>query len=138
MTTPSQPRPAHHWLSLALHASQPAQWRARWCNLLAVMVAAISWLAFEPTSGPDLFEQADKLRHLAAFASLAAVAILAGEPRPHQARNVALWLLAYGAFIELVQSQLPTRSASALDWLADALGIALGLLLAGALRRLKK
>ncbi|MFN8892561.1 MAG: VanZ family protein [Betaproteobacteria bacterium] len=41
-------------------------------------------------------------------------------------------MLAYGVFIELVQSRIPGRAASGWDVLADAAGIALGLLAARA------
>jgi VanZ family protein len=44
-------------------------------------------------------------------------------------------LLAYGLFIEVVQSWLPSRHADVLDLVADAVGIALGLLLLSRLRR---
>ena len=83
-------------------------------------------------SAPVLLRQADtgwdKLNHALAFAALAFCA--------ERAFGVALrWrssaaLLLFGIAIELVQSQLPWRSAEAADVLADAVGIAAGLLLA--------
>ena len=42
--------------------------------------------------------------------------------------------MAYGLFIELMQTQLPTRTGSMADWLTDGVGIGLGLLLHRALR----
>jgi VanZ family protein len=48
---------------------------------------------------------------------------------------VALGLLAFGVFIELVQSQIPGRDAEAMDVVADSIGILGGLLLAWLLQR---
>lgn len=48
---------------------------------------------------------------------------------------MGLALLAYGGLIEMVQSQIPSRTAAWDDLLADAVGIAGGLLLAALLRR---
>ncbi|MCY7315874.1 MAG: VanZ family protein [Rubrivivax sp.] len=108
----------------------------RLCRLaLGLLMAVVSWLAFRPADAPDLVLHADKLRHLAAFGALAAVAALGWPPGRWQQAAIALGLLAYGLAIELIQSQLPTRSASAADWLADAVGVGCGLLLARTLRR---
>jgi hypothetical protein len=46
--------------------------------------------------------------------------------------RVALGMLAFGAFIELCQRMLTYRSAESLDLMADAIGIALGLVIAAA------
>jgi VanZ family protein len=48
---------------------------------------------------------------------------------------VVLSLLAYGAFIEVVQSYLPSRRGDWLDMLADALGVAVGMALVVAMRK---
>jgi len=105
---------------------RPAPWRA----LLALMVAVISWFAFAPVQFDDGELPLDKARHLFAFAALAWVATQ-GFGRARTAA-IAMALLAYGVFIEIVQSQVPGRHASTADVLADALGIALGLLAARA------
>lgn len=106
-----------------------------WRALFAAAVLAICWLAFSahPPSGLDTGW--DKLNHLAAFAALA---LCAERGFGRQAwRRCTLALLGFGIFIELVQSQVPGRSAEAADVLADAVGIALGYLLAAAWRRLQ-
>ena len=89
------------------------------------LLAVISYLAFSPAPVQLDFNNMDKINHLAAFASLACVG--------RAAFNIHLgWLIAsltgYGAFIELIQSQIPNRFASGFDLLADILGIVLGLL----------
>lgn len=104
--------------------------RGPWRLLLIVLLAVVSWFAFARVSFNDGGLPLDKGRHLAAFAALAWVAAQAfAGPRLAPAR-IALALLAYGVFIEAVQSQIPDRFASGLDVAADAVGIALGLLAA--------
>lgn len=104
-----------------------------WRALLAALVLGVAWLAFDPAPprGADLGW--DKLNHATAFACQALAACRA-FPAARRAR-IALALLAYGAFIEAVQSLLPTRDAEVADILADAVGIGAGLLLDRAWRR---
>jgi VanZ family protein len=104
--------------------------RGSWRALLALLLAVVSWFAFAPVRFDDGGLPLDKARHLAAFGALAWVA-LQGFGRG-AAWRVAAALLAYGVFIELVQSRIPGRAASGWDVLADAAGIALGLLAARA------
>lgn len=106
------------------------QRRPAWRVLLLALLIVVSWLAFKPVTGPAAFEHLDKVEHVLAFGTLAVVASLCGAPGPGLAWRVALALLAYGGFIELVQTQLPTRTGSLDDLVADAAGIALGLWLA--------
>ena len=111
------------------------RWRRNWRLLLLCLLAAVSWFAFVPSTPHDALPQLDKVRHLLAFASLALVASLGWPPAPRTTTLITLGLMAYGLFIELMQTQLPTRTGSVADWLADGIGIALGLLLHLALRR---
>jgi VanZ family protein len=102
------------------------------------LVAAVLWLALAP-SPPDTLDTGwDKLNHVLAFGALAFAGRFALAP----ARRAALWdgvaLAVLGVAIELLQQLVPTRSAQWQDLLADALGIAAGLLaaaLAGAALR---
>jgi VanZ family protein len=110
--------------------------RPLWRGALLVLIVVVSWLAFAPVAQPDTVAHLDKLRHVFAFVVLALVASWAWAPGRRTLLAVALGLLAYGALIELVQMQLPSREASWADWAADALGIVLGQGLAQALRRL--
>ena len=125
-------------MTVHLNPSGPAwlqpSWRPRWRVLLAVLLFYISYQAFSTPDGTMDMEHLDKVLHLCAFACLACVAAWSWAPSPRSAWQVALGLALYGAFIELVQSQLPTREASLADWITDALGVALGLGLAHRVR----
>ena len=110
--------------------------RPAWQALLVLLLLVISYLAWAPAPPRALDSGWDKLNHLAAFATLAFTAWhSAARPRTRW-----LWaplaLLGYGVLIELVQSQLPPREADPADVLADACGLALGLLLTLALHAL--
>jgi VanZ family protein len=92
-------------------------------------------LALHPRS-PEVmqFEHADKLNHLLAFGTLAALAqLMRSGGLWHSAQHAAALLL-YGVGIEVAQSFVPGRQASRADVLADGLGIALGLFALAALR----
>jgi VanZ family protein len=94
---------------------------------LVVLLCITAWLALSPAPPKEADLGWDKLNHLAAFASLAAIAFLG---RVGAWLHIALALLAYGALIEVLQSFTATRSAEWGDLLADGVGIASGLLLA--------
>ena len=81
----------------------------RWALLL--LAARVAVLALTPAPPPQVELGWDKLNHVAALAALAA-------------------LLAFGGAIELLQLQVPNRSAEWRDLGADAIGIALGAWLA--------
>ncbi len=107
--------------------------RGPWRALLALMLAVVSWFAFAPVQFDDGDLPLDKGRHLVAFGALTWVAVQAFAQATRGravAWRIAAALLAYGVFIELVQSQIPGRAASIWDVLADALGIGVGLLAA--------
>ena len=114
----------HHSFSVLLLPRLRPAWR--W--LLAALVLVVAWFAFSPAVGTDAFEHLDKLKHVLAFGCLATVASLGWTATTTARCGIALSLLLYGAFIELVQSAIPSRTASWLDLLADGAGIAGGLL----------
>lgn len=93
--------------------------------LFAVALLCASWLALspQPVSLPDV-PIADKWAHLAAYLVLA---LLLDLGWPKHRFGIAKWgfLLLYGLGIELLQSQIPNRFASAGDLLANAMGVAL-------------
>jgi VanZ family protein len=100
----------------------------RWALLLLAALVAVLALVPAPPQQMDLGW--DKLNHVAAFAALGLCALL-GWRSPRAARlSAMLALLAYGAAIELLQLQVPNRSAEWADLGADAIGIGLGALLA--------
>ncbi|MDC6166429.1 VanZ family protein [Paucibacter sp. XJ19-41] len=111
------------WLTAPQH-------RRAWHILLAALLLVISYLALSTAPPPTLDSGWDKLNHLLAFGALGFCAFIGASA----ARSRWLWgplgLLGYGVLIELLQSQLPPRSADWRDVLADALGIAAGLVLA--------
>ncbi|MBP6764873.1 MAG: VanZ family protein [Rubrivivax sp.] len=106
-----------------------------WRGLLLLLMAVVSWFAFAPDPGGSGFAHADKLNHMLAFGVLGGTAVLTGHASAARLGRVALALVAYGAFIEVVQSYLPTRQGDWLDLLADAAGIGLGVCLVVLLRR---
>lgn len=99
-------------------------------SAVAVVILA-SGLNSEPV--PELFTHQDKLHHLAGFAALSLTARLA-FPRLAIAWLVA-WTLSAALLIELGQGLLPLRTPSLGDMLANALGVASGLVFARLVER---
>jgi VanZ family protein len=95
--------------------------RTGWRALLAALMLATCWLAFSPAPPENIDTGWDKLNHALAFAALAFCASRGFAPQRLLA--VPASLLAFGGFIEIVQSQIPGRSAEWADLLADAVGI---------------
>ncbi len=93
-------------------------------RLFFVTLLTIFYLAFAPhvDVGPD-FEQADKLKHAAAFVVLT---LLYGFGFGGKWLKIFGWMLLIGCFIEIVQYFLPYRDASILDIIADSIGIIIG------------
>lgn len=108
---------------------------APWGAVLAALVLAICWLAFDPAPPSSVDTGWDKANHALAFAVLAVVA-QRGFPGAGVLRLLA-WGVAYGAFIEIVQSRIPGRSAEWADVVADTAGVLVGLALATLARRLR-
>jgi VanZ family protein len=101
-----------------LHARLRPLWRpAFWCCALAVLL-----LALVPTPQLQPAPGWDKLDHVAAFGTLALLAVLAWPARWHTAMAA---LLAYAWTIEVLQSFTPTRTPDAQDVAADAAGLLL-------------
>ena len=112
--------------------------RRAWRWLLALLMAAVCALAFDPVPSEALSTGWDKLNHALAFAPLGAVAVLAQSPSRWRWVRAAAAMLAFGGFIEVVQTRIPGRSGEVADLLADLIGLAVGLaLLRIGLRRLE-
>ena len=99
-----------------------------WMVLIALLSHQLVVAGPATASGLPL---ADKLDHLAEFAVLGALlwnAVSHHHPLPGV--TPAMFVLAlgagYGALDELHQSLVPGRSMELSDWLADAVGVALG------------
>ena len=97
----------------------------------AVLTVAMLWPINHPPPGPD---GSDKVVHLIAFAALA-------FPLARTGRiglvPVFVGSSTFGGIIELIQPSFG-RSADMQDWIADIVGVALGIVLAPLYRRLRK
>jgi len=106
--------------------------RLLWGIALALLATMIAALALLPGNEAPRLGIGDKWQHVLAFAALGFASERAGRGDGRARSSAALGLLAYGGAIELLQTQVPGRSAEWSDLAADALGIACGLLAAAA------
>lgn len=98
-------------------------------EVLALKVWVASWLPMAATlDAADASAYSDKLVHASLFAMLGWLAVRGWVLAPQRWRMVA-GLLLLGVLTEALQTQIPGRSASLADWLADTLGLAMGMLL---------
>ncbi len=111
-----------------------ARWQPAWRGVLLVLMCAAAWFAFIPATPTAQPSGLDKIEHLLAFAALGLAASFTASPGLRRTAQAAAGLLLYGGFIELVQTQLPTRTADWADIAADGLGVAAGLALAALMR----
>lgn len=96
-----------------------------WRALLGLCLLAVTALSLMPDIGPEVPHTGwDKSNHALAFVTLTLLACLAFSGRW---QAIALGLMAYGGLIEILQSLTPHRLAEWADWLADGIGIAIGL-----------
>jgi VanZ family protein len=102
---------------------------------LALVVSMALSLSPQPVALPDV-SMIDKAAHLLTFALLALL-VDAGWPGRRFGLREWLALLAFGAIIELLQSQIPGRVMSLGDLAANAAGIGLYALVFGRLLRLR-
>ena len=94
-----------------------------WLALTAITV--LSLIPSNVVPGPLQFW--DKAQHALAFCLLT---ILGGPSYPRHLKMVVVSLLVYGGLIEVAQSTLTTtRFGDAIDWVADAIGVAAGTVL---------
>jgi VanZ family protein len=131
MTTPTA---TTHPLALPFAPSL----RRVWAIALAGMVVGIACLSFMPNPNPTLSTGWDKANHAFGFAALAVAGAMAAAGGTAWLRHggMPLLLLAFGVFIEAVQFFVPGRSTEFADVVADAIGIAIGLAVVAAWRRL--
>lgn len=96
--------------------------------LFFATLGCVTILALMPgPTVPHAIQFWDKAQHALAFSVLA---ILGCCAFPRRSAHVAIGLLAHGALIEILQATLTTtRTGDVLDWLADSVGISLGLAL---------
>ncbi len=99
---------------------------------LALVLAVSLWPMPEP---PPINTGWDKTDHVAAFVVLG----LLGLPSwPHDRVRVLVGLLVYGGLIEVLQGFTVYRQADWRDWVADAVGVGLAVLIFGMWRRKRK
>lgn len=89
---------------------------------LAVLTLSLTPVAHLPCQVFDLW---DKAQHAGGFAVLTVLGCWAW---PGSARRVVMALLAYGLFIEWAQSATGWRHGDVWDWVADAVGVLVGVL----------
>lgn len=105
------------------------RWHLRWLTAGWVMVVAVVLLSLTPKLAfKGGFPHFDKFEH--ALAYLVLMAWFGGLSGRRAHRWIALGLIALGAAIEWAQGASGFRTADLWDLLADAVGIALGWLLA--------
>ena len=97
----------------------------------AVLTVAMLWPINQPPPGPD---GSDKIVYLIAFAALAFPLARTGR---FGLIPVFVGASAFGGLIELIQPSFG-RSADMQDWIADIVGVALGIMLALFYRKLRK
>ena len=104
-------------------------YRTTWLAAGWFLIILIGYLSLTPSPPtPIHFDHADKVEHLAAYATLMCWFGQIYFARRQRA-YLALACVAYGGIIELLQGWSGFRSAEWADWLADSLGVALGWLL---------
>ncbi len=86
-----------------------------------------TYAAFAPQGVPLPFQVSDIALHACAFTYLTA-ALWFAHHSEDRGWKPAVWMMAYGIAIELIQSLEPTRDAEFKDLVVDAIGIAMGLL----------
>lgn len=96
--------------------------------VLAAKVWVASWLPYSAAlDAADFTSQSDKLIHACLFGLLGWLGARSWV-QLRQRWGVVAGLLLLGVLTEVLQSMIPGRSASLGDWLADAFGVAAGLL----------
>jgi VanZ family protein len=98
-----------------------------------MLVAFTLTKALSPHSEPVITSGWDKADHLAAFAALACVGVIALHGTVRGRWWLIAGLLGLGGLIEVVQLFVPGRSSDGQDLAADALGIAAGMVIGAAL-----
>ena len=88
----------------------------------ALAVLVVSYLVFSKPNYPVTFNNMDKVGHILSFFGLAFLAYFAFKPKWYWMWSV---LTFYAILIEVIQSQIPYRSASVADVVADVFGIGL-------------
>ena len=99
-------------------------------------VTAVAYLSLKPgISPPGDFGHIDKVYHFLSYCWLAFLPMLAFT-KQSIAKKLSLAMIGLGLGLEFIQYFLPARALSGLDFLANSLGVGLGLWLGLKLRPL--
>ena len=128
-------RQNHTPMQILLSLIHDPRWQPAWRAVLLVLMCVAAWFAFIPSTPSAQPNDVDKLEHFMAFSALGVAASFTARPGLRRTFQAAAGLMLYGGFIELVQTQLPTRHGDWADMLADSVGVAAGLALAALLRK---
>lgn len=95
-----------------------------------LVIFAVSTRAYMKPPGPE-FHYKDKAAHLIEYSVLGALLSFALGARANRARFVTFALLvavgaSVGATDEMIQGVVPGRSKDIFDWMADLVGVAIG------------
>ncbi|HEX3700428.1 MAG TPA: VanZ family protein [Phenylobacterium sp.] len=103
-------------------------------GLYALAAAILLYLTLAPSKALPTVNVWDKAEHAIAWAVLAGVGLMLF---PRHAAAVAVFALAFGALVEVLQGALPFgRDMDWKDWVADAVGVGAALVVFGLVRRL--
>ena len=101
--------------------SRPRIWIGIWIGVAAVTTV----LYLLPNAGPPGQANLDKVAHLIAFGSIGFAAVLASARRWMTVPFLTSFILAM--ILEWLQSYVPGREYSLLDWAANLVGLGLGI-----------
>jgi VanZ family protein len=103
-------------------------------GLYGLAVAILLYLTLAPSKALPTVNLWDKAEHAIAWAVLAGVGLILF---PRHAVAIAVFALAFGVLVEVLQGALPFgRDMDWKDWVADAVGVAAAMLVFGLVRRL--
>jgi VanZ family protein len=108
------------------------RWQVAGIAVLVLVLAAALMPAIWFMKGMDdpRLAHPDKWAHAITFTLL--TVWFSGQYSRRNYWRIAMGMLAFGAFIEICQRMVSYRSADSMDFAADGLGVALGLLIAWA------
>ena len=99
-------------------------WPRLWRTAFWALAATTLWMSLVPVDQiPSAFNFWDKAQHTLGFIALTGMGLLAYPSRP---RTLVIGLMLFGAGIECAQALSGWRQGDWQDWVADAVGIALG------------
>ena len=121
------------WTGCECLGDNMKQW-VNWGLIVSVTLCLVAASLLNWSAPGNIPGQTDKLNHVIGFTCLAVVTHLSASIR-FSRMKILIYLLMVGVVIELLQSGIPGRRASFLDFAADIAGILLGLSLGMLIQR---